>query len=575
MKYLHQIIKKYAIKIGIFAIIILGGILSVIVGKNYWMTDSIQSDTVAGSLVLPRLNLDPKASKLTQETHQDFLTLEVAQFNDIPLFQQVIESSVDREEPMQLSGDLPRYYYSPTLQSLSNRSYVQKKRLVAQEELDAFEWYDQNGEMYLYYAHYPYTGWYATLFDGWVHVQDGKLSELKMTNHDVYKWVKDTRFILELLTVPRKEEVYFVANPTYIEMVSPEVYPQILYKAENQLIFTNPPGSNDALLLTTTADFVDMPMEVVAQANTLQGKFIKVQLGYDDLGWIRKDSSYTDYVRTYYSEQVLLDTIESVLIEGISSIEADVGASFINVETMSQVNVNDHMFFPASTQKIYILGELYRQYEAGMLYPEDTMVLTDADKVPGAGVIQGYASGSVFTLNELVELVTVYSDNTAANLLIDAIGGGEIVNPKVQQIGLTMTQIYGKYYQSYAGGFTTSPSDAARYFAYMYKGKLNGEDWDTGLINKLRYNTHNFLRNYIPSTTDSWNKSGLGETEQNDVAMFVTPYGEYALAIYTAYPTYYNAISDQVGLLSLRVHDAYNAVRADLWQTVDVDALDE
>src|SRR5699024_11931592 len=141
----------------------------------------------------------------------------------------------------------------------------------------------------------------------------------------------------------------------------------------------------------------------------------------------------------------------------------------------------------------------------------------------------------MYTVDELVDLVTIYSDNTAANLLIDVVGGGYIINPHIHQLGLYETYVNGKYY-SEDTYFTTTPHDAARYFALLDNNQVNGEPWDAMLINKLTMNTHNFLRQYIPSSTTSWNKSGLGETEQNDIATFITPYGAYSLAVYTSYP---------------------------------------
>ena len=207
-----------------------------------------------------------------------------------------------------------------------------------------------------------------------------------------------------------------------------------------------------------------------------------------------------------------------------------------------------------STQKIYVLGELYHQYSTGMLDPSDVVIMTDEDRVPGAGIIQSYPAGSEFTLDALVDLVAIYSDNTAANMLIDAVGGGEYINPKLHNIGLTETFVNGKYYGSDTY-FRTTPANAARYFALLAKHQLNGEPWDGMLIDKLRMNSHNFLRLYMWG--DSWNKSGLGETEQNDVATFITPYGSYSIAVYTADPTYYNSIADQVGSLSLRVYETY------------------
>lgn len=518
--------------------------------------------------LMPVLNLDRKASYLIHDMAQDTITLEVAQFKEEPLYEQIIVNYNDREEP-EIQGDLPWFYYSPNVIKVSPTSYANKIRLILSEEFNDYAWYETGDELLLYQGTNPFTGWYTTNFDGWWYFKDGVEQGINISNLETKK-ILETKKMIQFLLPDRTKITFYQEQPThYIDVVERStVYEHILYKNPNQMIFTSPPGTKGSFLLTTTKDFVDMPMEVVQEVVTSEGAWIQVMLGYDELGWLPKDDTYTNYVRTYYSEQELLDTIETVLAEEIAYIDANVGASFINNETMSQVSVNNQVFFPASTQKIYIMGEVYRQYAQGILSPYDTVELNSWDKVPGAGVIQEYPDGSVFTIDELVDLVMIYSDNTAANLLIDTVGGGSAINPKVHQIGLLSTYVDGKYYQSAGSGFTTSPYDAARFFAYLYNDRINGAPWDEQLISKFYLNTHNFLRNYIPESTRSWNKSGLGETEQNDVATFVTPYGSYSLAVYTSYPANYKGISDAVGQLSRRVHDVFNEIRSDLWITV-------
>ena len=317
-------------------------------------------------------------------------------------------------------------------------------------------------------------------------------------------------------------------------------------------------------------------MEVVEEVQTYRGTWLHVYIGYDELGWIAKDTTRTDYVPTYYSERELLDEIEYAVMDELQYVDARIGVSFINNETMSQISVQDQSFFPASTQKIYVLGELYHQYKKGILDPYESYVtLYDEDKVPGAGIIQSYPAGSTFAVDELVDLVGIYSDNTAANLLIDTVGGGDTINPHMQNLGLVGTSLYGKYYGGENTYFATTPSDAAKYFALLYNNRVNGEPWDEQLIEKFYLNSHTFLRTLIGGDTRSWNKSGLGSTEQNHVATFVTPYGSYSLAIYTAEPANRDYVAQQIGEISLRVHDIFNELRSQLWITVEDESNSE
>lgn len=517
------------------------------------------------------LNLKPESSILVNELQEDQLTIEVAQYNRQPLMEQAIVNGYQNREVPEIVGDLPWFYFSPNIGVLSPYSYANQIRLLKEEDFNRFGWYERDGVVYLYQDEKPFTGWYVTDFDGWYYFKDGQSQKnLHLVEEDLAYWQKN-RSLHKVYGPAQAEQPFYQREASkYIDFVkNSTAYPHILYKNPNQIVLTSPPGTVGSALLTTTVDFIDMPMEVVDEVVTNDGNWLQVAIGYENLGWIPKDDTYTDYVPTYYSERALLDTIERVLAEEMSAINAVIGASFVNNETMAQVSVDNAVFFPASTQKIYILGEVYRQYAQGVLSPDDWVTLNSWDKVPGAGIIREQADGSQYTVNQLVDLVTIYSDNTAANLLIDTIGGGNEINSRIQKIGLYSTHIEGKYYQSEGQGFTTSPYDAARYFAYLYNDQINGDPWDSMLIDKFSQNTHNFLRQYIPGSTVSWNKSGLGETEQNDVATFVTPYGTYTLAVYTAYPANYKEISDQLGRLSARVHEVFNEMRLSLWTSVE------
>lgn len=475
-------------------------------------------------------------------------------------------SNQSDHNPVSAPEARPWFYFSPNTESISPRSLANKYQKVSEDTYNGFAWYQDGEDKVLFQNQHPYTGWYALPFEGLTYFKAGERVDLEKDLFQTAYLNRVSQTIKDLVPINNERTLSLVPKDYYSKEIQelPQSY-QILYKATDQVILSSPPGTRNAYFVSNTESYFDMPMEVVGQASTKYGDWLHVNIGYEELGWIKKDDNFKNYVMTYYSERELLDVMYTIMEEEISAMDARAGASFVNNDTMSQVSYNNQIFFPASTQKIYVLGELYRQYANEDLYPEDLVTLNDYDKVPGAGIIQGYPGGTQFTINELVDLVTYYSDNTAANLLIDTIGGGDMVNPSLHKMGLYDTFLEGKYYHE-GTRFTTSPADAARFFAYLANNKVNGEPWDEMLINKFMMSTHTFLRSYLWNSDGySWNKSGLGGTEQNDVATFVTPYGSYTLAVYTANPAYYNAIADQIAFLSLRIHDAFNEISSQLW----------
>ncbi len=540
---------------------------------SQWLQTFVKNPFDTSDLHYSKMELDltPEGGFLVKRMKDDYLEVGVSNREAESLIAQVVSSDQMRSLPAGLTEDeLPWFYNSPQVAKDSPYSYANQYRLVEDEGINELRWYEYQGERYLFQGDKLYTGWHQDTDGEYLYYNQGVIQPTSLSQDDLDIFIGQSRIIKQLSPSIGKSLFFERNQDDYKQMYSLKSnHYSILYKATDQLILSSPPGTRGSVLVASTKNFYDMPLEVVEEYRSENQVWLHVMVGYDELGWIQQDLSRTHYVPTYYSERTLLDTIEAVLQEEVDSIAADVGASFINNETMAQVSVNDHPFFPASTQKIYVLGELYHQYRTGELDPYQVVTLYDSDRVPGAGIIQGYPTGSQFYIDELVDLVAIYSDNTAANMLIDTVGGGEKINPRLQQIGLFDTYVYGKYYgeDTY---LTTTPSNAARFFALLYNNRLNGEPYDDMLVNKLFMNTHTFLRSYLyGGATTSYNKSGLGSSEQNDVATFITPYGSYSLAVYTAYPANYDTIADSLAMLSLRVHDAFNEVRSDLWIKVE------
>lgn len=72
--------------------------------------------------------------------------------------------------------------------------------------------------------------------------------------------------------------------------------------------------------------------------------------------------------------------------------------------------------------KLYVLGAVVTALDTGTLSWEDQLTITDQVKSLPSGVLQNRADGSTVTVNEAVELMITISDNTATDLLIDAVG---------------------------------------------------------------------------------------------------------------------------------------------------------
>ena len=93
-------------------------------------------------------------------------------------------------------------------------------------------------------------------------------------------------------------------------------------------------------------------------------------------------------------------------------------------------------FTAASTVKIAIMIELFRQVEAGTQSLDTVHVLRAEDMTTGSGVVAQLHEGIGFTLADLALLMMSISDNTATNILIGRVGMAA-VNATMHGLGMS------------------------------------------------------------------------------------------------------------------------------------------
>ncbi len=95
----------------------------------------------------------------------------------------------------------------------------------------------------------------------------------------------------------------------------------------------------------------------------------------------------------------------------------------------------ERKFGAASTVKIPLMIEIFRQIDRGERSLDDEYVLKAEDIAIGSGVMLHLHHGMTFTLNDLIYLMISISDNTATNILID-MAGMDAVNATMRSLGM-------------------------------------------------------------------------------------------------------------------------------------------
>ena len=101
----------------------------------------------------------------------------------------------------------------------------------------------------------------------------------------------------------------------------------------------------------------------------------------------------------------------------------------------------------ASLIKLPVMIEAYRQAAAKKVDLNAPLVLKESDKVPGSGILTShFTAGARFTLRDAVRLMIAFSDNTATNLVLDAIGIGSTA-ATMDALGYPNTKIHSKVFR--------------------------------------------------------------------------------------------------------------------------------
>lgn len=152
-------------------------------------------------------------------------------------------------------------------------------------------------------------------------------------------------------------------------------------------------------------------------------------------------------------------------IEGLTARFSGVlGLWACSLDTGEVIEVRAGESFPAaSTIKLPILYELWRQAAEGGVRLTDPLTLHPDDLVPGSGVLRDLTPGLSLSVRDLATLMIVVSDNTATNMLIDLVGR-EGVNRSMTDLGLTDTHLYNKLFKAPEGAppNSSTPADLGR-----------------------------------------------------------------------------------------------------------------
>jgi beta-lactamase class A len=207
-----------------------------------------------------------------------------------------------------------------------------------------------------------------------------------------------------------------------------------------------------------------------------------------------------------------------------------VGYTVHNIDTGERLERRGDETFPtASLIKVPILVTVFDLVEQGQLSLDDPLTLLRIDKVPGAGNLQFMHDRATITVRDAAWLMSVTSDNTATNLLLDRIVIRRVWD-KMEKLGLPHTKVHSKVFLRIAsvaldssvkyGLGVTTPNEMARLFALLADGKAVSAKADSTMLDILAHNEdYNSVQRHVEGLAVP-HKTGATDQVRTECALF-------------------------------------------------------
>src|SRR5947207_2108592 len=199
----------------------------------------------------------------------------------------------------------------------------------------------------------------------------------------------------------------------------------------------------------------------------------------------------------------------------------------------------DEVMPQASSIKIAILAELYRQADQKKLKLTDEYVVRKEDLVAGSNIMLGLTPGVTrLTLRDLATMMVAVSDNSATNVLIER-AGMENVNSMLEGLALHATRLRRKMMDLKAASEgrenVSTPREMMTLLEAIYRGKMLGPGMKDDFFKILSTPKESSMLQGLPDDAVAANKPGELEAVRNDSGIVFVKNRPYVLCVMTTY----------------------------------------
>ncbi len=243
-----------------------------------------------------------------------------------------------------------------------------------------------------------------------------------------------------------------------------------------------------------------------------------------------------------YSEKVeiLRNKATKRITEIAEKLDGFVGIAVKDLKDGFTYFYNETEIFPqASSIKIPILLEVFKQVEEGNLRFEEFIVLKKEIKVGGSGILQNLGEPSLsISIKDLCTLMIVLSDNTATNILIEKVGM-DSVNKRMESIGLRNTRLNRKMMDINASKQgkenISTPLEMMMLLEKIWKAEILKEPYRGEFLKILSIPKDSYLKRGISDKTPIASKPGALPGVRCESGIFLLEGRPFILCVMTTF----------------------------------------
>jgi len=270
----------------------------------------------------------------------------------------------------------------------------------------------------------------------------------------------------------------------------------------------------------------------------------------------------------YEKQQVLWEHLRSRVGNIEQQLDGVLGVAILDLTTSQTLLVHPDEVFPqASSIKIAVLAELYRQAEqsaagtTGKAKLTDRYLVRESDLVPDSHIMGGLTPGvTALTNRDLATIMVAVSDNSATNVLIDRVGMDNVVG-SMQRLGLSHTQLRRKMMDLKAAADgrenISTPREMMQLLELLYRGKVIGQPLLEDFFTVLATPKDSWLPRNLPEDLRIANKPGALEGVRNDSGIVFLKNRPYVICVMTTYLASERAGEDVITEISAAAYGVF------------------